>query len=281
MIGFDEWARGGPRELDGSVVGPYLEIGAALVARDAYPDVSVPGLLARLDAIARPLDRLALHRAPVETAARALAQHLYEVHGFRGNEAEYGDPRNSYLNEVLDRRLGIPITLAIVLMGVARRLSVPARGVSFPGHFLVRFERANGGPLIVDPFHGGRALSVEELTRLLRRASGPSTRLQLKHIEPASTRAIMVRVLSNLRAAHTARGDLPNALVAATRIVSLAPGEAWAIRDRGVLQAKLGAPASARADLLRYLELAPDANDAKAIRKMVDELSAKRVSAPN
>ncbi len=288
-LGFDDWVDRGGAELDRSGVGPFLEVGASLVARDAYPELPISDVVDALDELTRPLERHALHRVPVDDAARAIAQHLYGVHRFRGNEADYGDPRNSYLNDVLTRKLGLPITLAVVVLGVARRLGVPARGVSFPGHFLVRFDLqpgraaspAGASPLVIDPFRDGRALGVEELTRLLRRAAGPHAHLQAEHLEPASTRAIVVRMLQNVKAAHVARGDLPRALVAATRICTLVPREASAIRDRGVLQAQLGAPLAARADLVRYLELSPKAGDASNIRKILETLPAKGVRAPN
>jgi len=282
VLSFDDWARDGSKELDRFGGSPWLEIGALLVARDAHPELDVRSLLGQLDALAEPLAGRALHRASVEDAAEAIAHHLFGVHGFRGNEAEYGDPHNSHLNDVLERKLGIPITLAIVLMGVARRVGVTARGVSFPGHFLVRYERTHGGPLIVDPFDRGRALTMDELERRLRRATESRTpapegeyepRLQMRHLEPATLRAIVVRVLTNLKAAYLAKGDPARALVAATRIVTLAPGDPVALRDRGLLQARLGAPAGARADLAQYLEMSPKANDAARIEQMLEHLT--------
>lgn len=282
VLSFDDWARDGARELDRSAGSPWLEIGAALVARDDHPDLEVRVVLGRLDALADPLVSRGLHRAPVEEAAAEIARHLYVERGFRGNEADYGDPHNSHLHEVLDRGLGIPITLAIVLMGVARRVGVNAHGISFPGHFLVRFERVNGGPLVVDPFDRGRPLTMTELEARLRRASpntpGSEPRLQMRHLEPATLRAILVRVLANLKAAHLAKGDQARALLSATRIVTLAPADPTAVRDRGLLQARLGAPAGARADLERYLELAPKANDARQIQAMLGRLTASRAN---
>lgn len=269
QIAFDEWLGSGPKE-------PDLEVGALLVARDAYPGLVVEAHLAALDDLSRALVGRGVAELPTEEAARTLACHVYERHGFRGNEDDYGDPRNSYLNDVLQRKLGIPITLALVLLAVARRIGVAAQGVSFPGHFLVRFERPRGGPLVVDPFYGGRALSLDDLGRLLRRAAGATTKLQVDHLKPATSRAILVRMLQNLKASYVARGDLPRALVAAARVVTLLPREAWALRDRALLQAQLGATAGARADLERYLELAPEASDVAAVRHMLGRLTGKR-----
>ncbi|MBI2392475.1 MAG: tetratricopeptide repeat protein [Deltaproteobacteria bacterium] len=279
MLVFDAWAREGSKELDRVGSNPWLEVGAALVARDDHPDLDVSGQLARLDALAEPLHRRALHRIPVDEAAAAIAHHLYTIHGFRGNEADYGDPHNSHLNCVLERKLGIPITLAVVLLGVARRVGLQARGVSFPGHFLVRFDRAQGGPLVVDPFDRGRPLTTDDLERRLRRAAGPEARLQMRHLEPATTRAILVRVLTNLKTAHLAKGDAPRALVAATRVATLMPRDPSAVRDRGLLQAQLGAPEGARADLVRYLELSPKASDAQQIRAVLERLAQQQRTA--
>jgi regulator of sirC expression with transglutaminase-like and TPR domain len=273
-VAFDEFAgRGsaGPGEHDDL----DLEVGAFLIAQDAHPELDVDRQVARLDALALGLDRDALRAMPTEEAARVVSQHVYETHGFRGNEDAYGDPRNSYLNDVLDRKLGIPISLAIVVLAVARRVGLAANGISFPGHFLVRFERPGRGPLVVDPFYGGRPLTHHDLERLLRRTSGAAAKLQVEQLRPAPTRAILVRILQNLKAAHLARGDLARGLVSAARIVTLLPFDPWALRDRGILQAQLGAPEGARSDLLRYLELSPDATDAKMIEQVLAKLGQR------
>src|SRR6185503_2664519 len=134
-------------------------------------------------------------------AARALAATLYGDLGFHGNAVEYYDPRNSFLAEVLDRRVGIPITLSVLYLEVARRLGVPAAGVGFPGHFLVRIDGTGdplSNPLILDPFAGGTALDRAGLAALLVRASGPDARLEDVSLTPTSKRAILVRMLNNL-----------------------------------------------------------------------------------
>lgn len=268
MPDFSALARQPGEDLD-------LEIGALLIARDEYPRLDVGREIGRIDALAaRLLPKLP--RAPtVDDAVRVLARHLYVDEGFHGNESEYGDPRNSWLNEVLERRTGIPITLAIVLLGVARRAGLRAQGVSFPGHYLVRFERAGSTPLIVDPFHGGRTMGLGELATLLRKALGDGAHLKPDHLRAATARATLVRVLQNLKAAHVARGDFARALLAATRIVELVPLEALPHRDRGALQAHLGALGGAIADLERYLQLAPAASDAAAVRETIQQLAIR------
>lgn len=249
-----------------------LEAGAALVARDDNPSLTVADVAAALDEVAEGCPEVG--HLPIEKGVAILADHLYRVLGFRGDDQTYGDPRNSRIDEVIARRRGIPITLAIVFLGLAKRRGVTARGVSFPGHFLVRVERDDGGPpLVLDPFHGGRPMEHADLVRLLRRATGPSARLEPKHLEPASVRAILVRVLQNLKAAHLARGAWAHALVAVSRIVALMPREPSPLRERGMLQAQLGAAAGAREDLERYLTLAPDAGDVATVRQVLDRLA--------
>jgi regulator of sirC expression with transglutaminase-like and TPR domain len=262
-----------------------LGLGAALIARDVYGNLDVAQVPARLDELAAGLSNRRLDQAPPEAQAAELAHYLYEGCGFRGNEADYYDPRNSLLPDVLERKLGIPITLAIVYSEVARRVGVPAHGVAFPGHFLVRIERAGMGTasdpmaqaLIVDPFFGGRVLEEEAIVRLLRRALGPKESLRPEHLAAAPARAILVRVLTNLKAIHLTRGDHARAHLALDRILSLTPNATGALRERGLLAARLGAVEAARADLSRVLELDPSATDASAIQGQLTELSnAKR-----
>ena len=276
---FDDLARQKDGDID-------VALGAALVARDAYPDLDVAALLAELDALAAPLfaARLEEHRA--EEQARILAEHLYDSHGFRGNEADYYDPKNSLLSDVLARRLGIPLTLAIVYCEVARRVGVPARGVGFPGHFLVRIDRPRSLPgLIVDPFFRGRPLEEAELkTRLVRalRVTDPGHPDDAPDLEPhlaaSSPRAILVRMLTNLKAIYLTRGEKARAHLAIDRIASLLPNAAGPLFERARLAAQLGARESARSDLTRALTLHPDANDEKLIRAELATLGENRVS---
>ena len=169
-----------------------VAVGAALIACDAYEDLDVARLLARFDELAGPLVRLGLRDMSPEAQALELAHYIYERQGFAGNEADYYDPKNSLLPDVLDRRLGIPITLGLVYCEIARRVGVPAQGVSFPGHFLVRIDRkgSEGAPVVVDPFFGGRILDEKALVALLKRVVGPRETLRAEHLEPASPRLI-------------------------------------------------------------------------------------------
>ena len=256
-----------------------VAMGAALMARDAYATLDVDRLVARLDEIAAPLVAAgrSLTSLPPEGQADAVSGHLYGQLGFRGNEQDYYDPRSSLLPDVLDRKLGIPITLALVYCEVARRAGVRVRGVSFPGHFLVRVDPLGREdvPVLVDPFFGGRRLDEADLQRLLDRAT-PAQRLPLaEHLAPASPRTMLVRMLINLKWIHATRGDFARALLALDRIICLTPDSVPALRERGMLAARLGADEAARADLSRLLELVPEAPDANSIRQRLEELRAK------
>jgi len=257
-----------------------VALGAALIARDVYGSLDVDAVLARFDELARPLKGRGLDSAPARVQAEQLAQHVYDACGFSGNEADYYDPRNSLISDVLDRRLGIPITLAIVYGEIARRVGVRACGVAFPGHFLVRIDADAEAPLLIDPFFGGRVLDDEALATLYTRVSGRTVAPPPSLLEPASPRAVLVRMLVNLRSIYLSRGDLARAMLAIDRILCLTPDAPEPLRERGLLSARLGASASAIADLERFLTLVPSADDAEIIRTRVRELRG-RAAPPN
>jgi regulator of sirC expression with transglutaminase-like and TPR domain len=253
--------------------------GAALIARDAYATLDVERTLGRLDELAAPLVAAAADLRSLSPAAQAdaVSSHLYGHHGFRGNEQDYYDPKNSLLPDVLDRKLGIPITLALVYCEVAHRAGIRARGVSFPGHFLVRVDPPGreDAAVAVDPFFGGRKLDEAGLRRLLERAMPAQQLVLAEHLAPASPRTMLVRMLINLKWIHATRGDFARALLALDRIICLTPDSVPALRERGMLAARLGAVESARADLSRLLELVPQAPDAPSIRQHLEELRAR------
>lgn len=271
MVEFRDYARSSDDGLD-------LLTGALLIARDAHPGLDFGEQRARLDELARPLRHRGLASLPPTVQARLLSDYLYVVCGFHGANADYYDPRNSFLNEVLDRKTGIPITLAVVYIEVARRAGVQALGVGFPGHFLVRLaeppgdpSRERNEPVIVDPFHGGRLLDREGLSRLLKRAN---VRAPLTHdmLEPARTRHVVARMLMNLRGIYTSRGDEPRLLLTLDRLIDLLPELSSELVERAKLYERLGAPAAALADYQRYLEIEPDGSDSAAAKHAVERL---------
>jgi regulator of sirC expression with transglutaminase-like and TPR domain len=247
-----------------------------LIAEDRYPALDVAGCIAKLDAIAATVrGRLAADGAD-ERKVAALNHHLFRELGFRGDAESYYDPRNSYLNEVLDRRTGIPITLAIVYLEVGRRLGLQVQGVSFPGHFLVKL-RLQRGSLVLDPFTGGAACSEPALRTRLGRALAQERRAKLdleRYLEPATPREIVARVLRNLKRIYVKSGKLEPALAVMHRMLLVVPESAEELRDRGLVHAGLECFRPALADLQSYLRRRPDAPDASDIHAKVVELRA-------
>ncbi len=255
--------------------------GALLVAKDVYPSLDVPAVVAEVDELAAPLGDLG--RAPRAAQIAAVSGRFAEL-GFRGNAEDYYDPKNSLLPDVLERRLGIPITLSIVWCALAERAGVLAHGVAFPGHFVVRVDSAadvergsSSDFVLVDPFEGGKVLDEAAQAALLRRTLGAGAQLHPSLLSPASPRAVLVRLLSNLKAIYASRGDHGRAFVAIDRILSLQPDSARILRERAGVSLRLGAHEVARADLARVLVLEPQAPDVPAIKK---QLAALATSAP-
>jgi regulator of sirC expression with transglutaminase-like and TPR domain len=270
-VEFGDYARANDDRLD-------LLTGALLIARDAHPSLDFAEQRARLDELARPLAKHRLAGLPATVQARVLSDYLYVVCGFHGARADYYDPKNSFLNEVLERKVGIPITLAIVYIEVARRLGVDALGVGFPGHFLVRLGARSSGleaelnePVIVDPFNQGRLLGSEALSALLVR-SNVRVPLSKEMLEPARTRHIVARMLMNLRGIYASRGDSSRLLLTLDRLIDLMPELSSELVERAKLYEQLGAPAAALADFERYLTVDPDGSESAAARAAITRL---------
>jgi regulator of sirC expression with transglutaminase-like and TPR domain len=271
-VEFGDYARSNDDQLD-------LLTGALLIARDAHPGLDFAEQRARLDELASPLQNHRLADMPATVQARVLSDYLYVVRGFRGARADYYDPKNSFLNEVLDRKVGIPITLAVVYIEVARRLGVDALGVGFPGHFLVRLgaqgrdaTAERNEPVIVDPFNDGRLLGAQALNALLA-AGNVRVPLSNEMLAPARTRHIVARMLMNLRGVYTSRGDSSRLLLTLDRLIDLMPELTSELIERAKLYEQLGAPAAALADFERYVAADPDGGDSVLARQAVARLS--------
>lgn len=246
---------------------------ALLIALDAYPGLDVAGYIAQLDDLARPLRDRIDAATPLPAAIEMLNGHLFGEIGFRGNTEAYYDPRNSYLNEVLDRRTGIPVTLSVVYMEVARRLGVEVVGVGLPGHFVVEARREDR-VILLDPFHGGQALAFEDAEGLMEGVYGGVLPFSEDLLEPVSKRAILARILNNLKMLYLAAGDAERAWPVVEKMVHLQPDSPVDRRDRGLLAHRLNRFALARDDLRFYLDRTPDAPDRPAIRASLDAVEA-------
>lgn len=250
---------------------------ALLIAHDEYPDLDPAACNALVEAHVASLrpEVDQIDSAPLKM--QAINRRLFEELGYAGNHDEYYDPRNSYLNEVLTRRLGNPISLAVIQMEVAQRLGVALDGVSFPGHFLVRLP-VDDGVLVMDPFNRGRPLNADELRQRARPHFGedvPDEAL-MQILDPAPPRAILVRMLRNLHGLYVECSDWGRAVRCSDRILRLVPDNAEALRDRGLGYSELGHRAGAMHDLGRYLQAMPDADDAEAIRHRLVEQGSQR-----
>jgi regulator of sirC expression with transglutaminase-like and TPR domain len=237
---------------------------ALLVAAEEYPQLDVRSYLVRLDEMGCALRQRLDEEPRPERAVMALNYYLFQEQGFRGNVEEYYDARNSYLNEVLDRRIGIPITLSTVYMEVARRAGLEVEGVGLPGHFVVRI-RTPLQPLLVDPFHGGTLLTEKDCQERLDRIFSGKVKLEPKMLEACRTKEMLERLLRNLKAIYLRDQDTDRALRVVDLIVRIQPGSAEDLRDRGVLYAALDCYGLAAQDLESYLSLAPRANDAEEL----------------
>ncbi|KGQ18296.1 hypothetical protein LF41_1651 [Lysobacter dokdonensis DS-58] len=249
---------------------------ALLIARDEYPQLDADHCDAQIQAHVDHLRAQVEALEPWPQKMAAINRHLFEEVGYAGDSEHYYDPRNSYLNEVFARRLGNPISLALVQIEVARRLGVPLDGVSFPGHFLVRLP-VDDGVLVMDPFNRGRPLDEDELRQRARphlNGETPDDRALFQILNPATHRAILMRVLRNLHGVYAERDDWERAARSADRILRLSSDNGDALRDRGLAYLKMGYKQGARTDLARYLQLNPEAQDAGPLRERLVELSS-------
>jgi regulator of sirC expression with transglutaminase-like and TPR domain len=247
---------------------------ALLVAAEEYPELDVAAYLGHLDELAGTLRLRLAPDLPVQQQIEALNRYLFDELGFRPNPADYYDPRNSFLNDVLDRRLGIPLTLSIVYIEIGRRIGLPLAGVSFPGHFLVRCA-VSGGMVIIDPYSGGVSLSLEDLRERLKLLKGddvPSEEQVATMLDAAAKSEVLVRMLRNLKAIFTNRGDLERALSCSHRIILIAPENVDDLRERAALYLQLECFQAAITDFERYLDLAPDLTEAQEVREQLVEL---------
>jgi regulator of sirC expression with transglutaminase-like and TPR domain len=267
--------------LSALVSGPDGEVSlaeAALVfARHEYPQLNVDAYLRELDALASRLrGRLPADAAKAHIIAM-LNHFMFSDLGYSANRANYYDPRNSFLNEVMDRRTGIPITVSIVYVEIARRVGLALAGVSFPGHFLVKCVTEQG-VIVLDPYNGGVSLSEEELRERLTQMSGSqlASRAPLGVLLKAATkREILVRLARNLKGVYSEAGELEKALAVINLILAVMPDAAQEFRDRGMIFNKLECFRAALADLERFVELDAEASEDDAMQSLISELRHK------
>jgi regulator of sirC expression with transglutaminase-like and TPR domain len=252
---------------------PLEEI-AFLVAREKYADLDVQPYRERLDEFAR---RARLRIGNVvggRQIAEGLSHYLFEEEGFRGNTHDYYDPSNSFLNDVLDQREGIPITLSILYVAIGRRLELPVAGVSFPGHFLVRYDDPYGA-FFVDPFYRGKLLSEQDCRQRLSDMYGDLLPFREEFLFPARHREVLLRLLANLKMIYMTKKDFPMALQILNRVLLFNPFGADEVKERGLIYYQMECFGQALKDLESYLTRSPTAPDRLVIEECIEDLKSK------
>jgi regulator of sirC expression with transglutaminase-like and TPR domain len=247
---------------------------ALIFARPEYPGLDESHYLSLIQEYA---DRVRSRRGESEDPAHTIASInavLFEQQGFAGNQSEFYDPRNSYLNEVLDRKLGIPISLSVIYMEVAQRVGLPVFGVGLPGHFLLKHYDLNGNQIFIDPYVAGRLLSPAECQTRLDEVYGGQMPLQPEFLNSVSRRQILTRMLNNLRSIYISQRNFKKALTTVDFILAIHPRSPDDLRQRALLRYNEGMLRPAINDLEEYLRLAPDASDAEEMKQTV--LSIRR-----
>ncbi len=249
-----------------------IELGptALLIASAEYPHLDVGYQIGSLDSLAKAVSRRLGDEHDPLYCINTLSQSLFDEFGFRGNREDYYDPRNSFLNEVLSQRLGIPITLSLVYIEVAKRLGIPLVGVGMPGHFLVRHREIE--ELFIDPFYGGILLSEEECAQRLREVTRSSVPWGPQYLSPVNNREFIARILTNLKGIYLQREDYSRALRMMNWLVTLQYQVPQERRDRGLVHYQLGNYEQSLDDLQAYLASAPRSPDLEVVKNIMGRL---------
>ena len=244
---------------------------ALVMGRFEYPDLDVSAYLNRIDTLAVLAEPLL---PAIEPPAQTLAQFLFDTVGFAGNVHDYADPRNSFLNEVMDRGLGIPISLSVLYLEVARRTGINAAGVGLPGHFIVRAELADGQVLYLDPFHGGLPLTKDDCRARVSQITDGKLPFNEAFLQPVGGRYILARMLNNLKNHYASTSDFARAAKVVERLLVLHPDDPTETRNLGLIYGSLGKKRQAAELIEKYLVAHPTAPDAADMRRYLNTLSA-------
>ncbi|HEX3036920.1 MAG TPA: transglutaminase-like domain-containing protein [Thermodesulfobacteriota bacterium] len=245
---------------------------ALLLAKEIeYPDLDVYDYLRKIDLIANEVKRRTSGKTEPYSLIEEINGYLFYEEGFRGNEADYYDPRNSFLNEVLDRKTGIPITLSVLYMEIGRRVGFPVFGVGFPGHFIVKYSGAEG-EVLIDPFNKGRIIAENDCQETLNQIYGREIKLQSDFLQTVTNRHILTRMLHNLKGIYISSKDYHKALSVTDMILLVSPMSLNELMDRGLLYYHLECFAQALSDLETYLRNAPKNEDTEVIRSYIPVL---------
>jgi regulator of sirC expression with transglutaminase-like and TPR domain len=257
-----------------------VNVGAAALelARIEYPHLDARPYLRHLDALA---SRVAAGLRPNPGARETITmlnRVLFHEEGLRGNRDDYYDPRNSFLNDVLDRKLGIPITLSVIYVEVARRVGFPIAGTGMPGHFLVKHYDMMSGEIVIDPFNLGCVLTTNDCQTRIREIYGSELEFQPEFLQPVTNREILTRMLNNLHQIYLTKREFLKGLTVLDLLLAIPPRAPELLRERALLRLNLDQYVGAAQDLANYLKLQPDAPDARDVKEtleMVRQLVAR------
>lgn len=237
------------------------------IARTEYPLLDIEAYIARVDALAALVKgELAPELSVLDTVA-VLNRVMFKELGYRGNREEYYDQRNSFMNDVIDRRLGIPITLSVLYMEVARRIGVPLVGVGMPGHFLLKVYDLEGRQVLIDPFNSGSMLNASDCEARMNEIYSAEIRFKPEFLLPVSHRQILTRMLNNLRHIYVSARQFKKTLAIVDLVLAIYPRSPEDVKQRAMLRFSLGQLAGAVRDLDHYLEISPEASDAEDVRQ--------------
>jgi regulator of sirC expression with transglutaminase-like and TPR domain len=244
---------------------------ALSLARDEYPSLDVEAYLSELDGMAH--EARPHLRGSLASRVKGLCRYLFHDMGFRGNQQDYYDARNSYLNDVLERRTGIPITLSAVAMVVGRRAGLEVVGVGLPGHFVAKAIE-DGEEVLFDPFHGGRQLTAEKCQRLVEQATGMPFEVNRAVLSAVPLGVMVLRMLTNLKGAYLRVSDYVRAVRIIERLRQLTPDDALQRRDLGATLLQAGQAGRAIDHLQAYLMASPQAGDADMVKQLLTQAQA-------
>jgi regulator of sirC expression with transglutaminase-like and TPR domain len=249
----------------------HLDQAALAIARDEFQELDIAQYLKLLDVMASTIAELLPAGAAPHEQLDIMNDFLFNQRRFRGNTQNYYDARNSYLNEVLDRRTGIPITLSIIYIELARRLKLPVRGVNMPGHFIVRYD-APGVDLFVDPFNNGRVLQAEDCHEIILHLTGGRMSSFTDYLKPTSNRVILTRLLTNLKMIYFHQNDMPRSTRVLDRILLLNPQSTAEYKERGLLHFAQGRYRTALCDFIQFLNNSPESADTELVQQHIDAI---------
>lgn len=274
----------GVTEAFAAFAGPHVDddkidlVRSALtIARTEYPDLNIETYARQVDELARLAESRINEVGDVKETVSALNYALFQHAGLRGNKEDYYNPSNSFLNDVLDHGLGIPITLALIYMEVGRRLGFPLFGVGMPGHFLLKHYDIDGHETLIDCFNGGDILSAQDCQRRLDEIYSGQMTLRPEFLFAVSRRQMLTRILNNLKTVYLSSRNFRKALPMVDLVLVIYPRSPEDMKQRALLRYSLGQSKNAADDLEEYLRMSPDASDADEIRQTA--LSIRRMLA--